>query len=144
LRLLKVAAAVCSLLFIAAQQDDKAKIAQQDKTKVQDPSKPGGKPQANKGGSKLLTAKGELLFPHPKDKIIFETMNVSDVGKISFVAKTKDGKERVYYQGKPQEPFNYIVPVDLLAAAQSLTDQQKAQLRASRGALSTLIKFTPN
>lgn len=110
----------------------------QDKTKTQDPPKP------KDPSSRLLTAKGSLLFKHPTEKIILETMNVSDSGKIAFVVKTKDSKERVLVNGVAQKPYTYVVPFDLLAAAQALPQEQQARLRASRGALAQIVKFAPN
>jgi Tol biopolymer transport system component len=123
---------VCTAVFAFVLAQDKNKTKTQDPPKPKDPS------------SKLLTAKGSLLFKHPTDKLILETMNVSDNGKIAFVVKTKDSKERVMLNGVAQKPYTNIVPIDLLAAAQSLPQDQQARLRASRGALSQIIKFAPN
>ncbi len=101
-------------------------------------------PKPQQDSSRLLTTKGTLLFAHPKEQIILETMNVSDNGKIAFVLKMKDGRERVMLNGVGHKPYPNIVPVDVLAAARSLNNQQQAALRASRGALSQIIRFTPN
>jgi len=110
---------------------------------VQDPQ-PAPPPKPKGESSKLLTTKASLLFPHPTDKLILETMNVTDAGKITFVVKMKDGKERAMLNGKAQKPYPSIVPADLLATLQNLPNQQRAAVRASRGALARLIKFTPN
>jgi WD40 repeat protein len=94
--------------------------------------------------TRRITVKTRLLFPHPTDKIIAETLRTSDTGKVAFVVKTKDGKERVMLNGKAQEPFANIVPPDLLAAAQRLSEQDRAQLPASEGSVSRLLRFSPD
>jgi hypothetical protein len=111
---------------------------------TQQPETPKPEQQDKGESSKLLTTKATLLFPHPTDKLILETINVTDNGKIAFVVKMKDGKERVLVNGKAHKPYPNIVPIELMAAAQGLAPQQQAEIRASRGALARLIKFTPN
>lgn len=130
-----------SLQGAASNEQDKASTPPSTPPQSDTP-----KPEKQDKGesSKLLTTKATLLFPHPTDKIVLETINVTDSGKIAFVVKTKDGKERVLVNGKPHKPYPNIVPINLLAAAQGLSPQQQANIRASRGALARLIKFTPN
>jgi hypothetical protein len=94
--------------------------------------------------TRRIIVKSKLLFAHPTDKMIAETLKTSDIGRIAFAVKTKDGKERVLLNGKPQEPFANVVPLDLLAAAQKLSEQDRTLLRASEGSVSRILRFTPD
>jgi hypothetical protein len=100
--------------------------------------------QDDPGQSRLLSVKTRLLFAHPTDSVVPETLRTSEIGRVALVVKMKNGRERVLLDGKPQEPFASIVPPEAMAAAQKLPEQQRALLRASEGAASRILRFTPD